>query len=234
MNSPRTSRVLQLLSLVATNPEPTRLKDISAALGVHPSMVSRMVADLIDGGFLAKSAYRSVTATPLLAVLGRHAGENHPLTRIARQELHSRVEELKYSCEFATVTPCGLFHFYKRTFGTPAAPPLWRSDLAAVIFAARQTPWEECLAILRSTMPSETDFPRFRERVEEAAQNPFLLNYHSGRYWQLTLPVRCGETMCALSLAGTAATDMTQIQFELSRLSARIREVFNSRGYGNA
>ena len=234
MNSPRTSRVLQLLTLVATNPEPTRLKDISAALGVHPSMVSRMVADLIDGGFLAKSAYRSVTATPLLAVLGRHAGENHPLTRIARQELHSRVEELKYSCEFATVTQCGLFHFYKRTFGTPAAPPLWRSDLAAVIFAARQTPWEECLAILRSTMPSETDFPRFRERVEEAAQNPFLLNYHSGRYWQLTLPVRCGETMCALSLAGTAAADMTQIQFELSRLSARIREVFNSRGYGNA
>ena len=123
MNSPRTSRVLQLLTLVATNPEPTRLKDISAALGVHPSMVSRMVADLIDGGFLSKSAYRSVTATPLLAVLGRHAGENHPLTQIARQELHSRVEELKYSCEFATVTSCGLFHFYKRTFGTPAAPP---------------------------------------------------------------------------------------------------------------
>lgn len=234
MNSPRTSRVLQLLSLVATNPEPTRLKEISAALGVHPSMVSRMVADLIDAGFLAKSAYRSVTATPLLAVLGRHAGENHPLTQIARQELHSRVEELKYSCEFATVTSCGLFHFYKRSFGTPAAPPLWRSDLAAVIFAARKNKWEECLPILRSTMPSETDFPRFRERFEEAVKNPFLINYHSGRYWQLTLAVPCGDTMCALSLAGTESADMTQIQFELSRLSARIRETFNSRSYSNA
>ena len=234
MNSPRTSRVLQLLSLVAMNPKPTRLKEISAVLEVHPSMVSRMVADLIDAGFLTKSAYRSVTATPLLSVLGRQAAENHPLTQIARQVLHGRMEELKLSCEFATVTPCGLFHFYKRTQGTPAAAPLWRSDLGAVIFAAEKKQWQECLKILHTTMPSETEFSLFRERFEEARNNSFLVNYHSGRFWQLTLPVQCGDMTCALSLAGLTAADMAQIQFELSRLSARIREDFNSRSSGNA
>ena len=97
MTNNRISRVLQVLSLVAFNPEPTKLKEIGTKLGLHPSMVSRIVADLIAGGFLVKSAYRSVIATPALAVLGKSAGKNHPLSRVAREVLQQPVAELGLS-----------------------------------------------------------------------------------------------------------------------------------------
>ena len=178
----RISRVLQVLSLVAFNPEPTRLKEIGDKLGLHPSMVSRIVADLIAGGLLVKSAYRSVIATPALAVLGKSAGKNHPLSRIAREVLQQPVSEMGLSCEFATVAPGGLFHFYQVRRGTPPAEPLWRSDAAAVIFAARGDEWEEVLEELRfaASGEQESEFPRFKERFLEARESLNLINYHAG------------------------------------------------------
>jgi DNA-binding IclR family transcriptional regulator len=232
----RISRVLQVLSLVAFNPEPTRLKEIGDKLGLHPSMVSRIVADLIAGGLLVKSAYRSVIATPALAVLGKSAGKNHPLSRIAREVLQQPVSEMGVSCEFATVAPGGLFHFYQVRRGTPPAEPLWRSDAAAVIFAARGDEWEEVLEELRFAAPGEqeSEFPRFKERFLEARESLSLINYHAGRFRQMTLPVKCGIFCCALSVSGFDSADQEKTAFELSRLAARIRSLYNTMLNGDA
>ena len=211
MNSSRIDRVLQVLSLVALAPAPTPLKEIGARLGLHPSMVSRIVADLIAGGLLAKVTYRTVTGTPALAALGRSAGKNHPLTGIAREVLHKPMAEReKLSCEFATVVPGGFFHFYKVNRKVSAPELLWRSDLAAVIFAARGDGWEEVCAELAFAAPEGTDlsFPLFKERFQEAQENRLLVNYHGGRFWQVTLPVVCDQIVCALSVSGMDAADM--------------------------
>lgn len=236
MTNNRISRVLQVLSLVAFNPKPTKLKEIGTKLGLHPSMVSRIVADLIAGGFLVKSAYRSVIATPALAVLGKSAGKNHPLSRVAREVLQQPVAELGLSCEFATVAPGGLFHFYQVRRGTPPAEPLWRSDVAAVIFAAKGDEWEQVLEELRFAASGEhdADFPLFRERFLEAKESLNLVNYHSGRFRQMTLPVKCGTFCCALSVSGFAGADQEKIAFEISRLAARIHSLYNNMLTGDA
>ena len=226
MNSPRINRVLQVLSLVAFASKPTQLKDIGLKLGLHPSMVSRIVADLIAGGLLAKVAYRSVVGTPELALLGKKAGENHPLSRIGREILHKPMEEMALSCEFVTVVRGGLFHFYKVYRGTPAQKFLWRSDAAAVIFAARGDEWEQVMEELIHAAPEEeilNAFAFFRERFLAAQESRSLINHHSGRYWQLSLPFQCGPTHCALSVAGTAGTDMDKVFYTCSRLTAAIR-----------
>ena len=163
MNSSRIDRVLQVLSLVALAPEPTPLKEIGARLGLHPSMVSRIVADLIAGGLLAKVTYRTVTGTPALAALGRSAGKNHPLTGIAREVLHKPMAEReKLSCEFATVVPGGFFHFYKVNRKVSAPELLWRSDLAAVIFASMPP------------VPLSVPAPSAKERISSMFSLPIL------------------------------------------------------------
>lgn len=211
MKSPRTERILKILFMAAQHPGPLKLKDISTALEVHPSMVSRMVADLVESGLLAKCAYRSVLPTPMLGTLGILAGRNHPLTAIARQELKPLAEELNLSCEFASLSPLGLFHFYQVRRGTPPPEPMWRSDLAAVIFAAEKSSWEEVLAVLSNAAPPEAkgNFENFRLRFESALAMRYLFNTHAGRFRQLTVPVHCGDIVCALSFAGVEAVEAT-------------------------
>ena len=211
MKSPRTERILKVLFMAAQSPGPLKLKEISTALEVHPSMVSRMVADLVESGLLAKCAYRSVLPTPMLGTLGLLAGRNHPLTAIARQELKTLAEELNLSCEFASLSPLGLFHFYQVRRGTPPPEPMWRSDLAAVIFAMEQTPWEEVLETLNNAVPpaAKGNFENFKVRFESALAMRYLFNTHAGRFRQLTVPVLCGDIACALSFAGLEAAEST-------------------------
>lgn len=228
MTETRISRVLQVLALVAFNPRPTRLKDIGRQLELHPSTVSRIVAELCGAGLITKCAYRSVIGTPALAVLGSAAGKNHPLSAIAAEVLPPLLNEYQLSGEFAAAAPGGLWHFYQLTRGTPPPEPLWRSDLAAVIYAASREPWEEVRSKLAAAAPAghDPEFGEFRERYLEAQTNNMLINFHSGRFRQLTLPVRCGDMVCALSVAGAAAFDREKVLFECSRTAVKIRSLY--------
>lgn len=225
MTNTRISRVLQVLSLIAFSSEPVRLKEIGSRLGLHSSMVSRIVSDLIAEGLIAKNAYRSVIAAPDLAVLGLSAGKNHPLSAISAEVLQQPMMQKDLSCEFATVARGGLYHFYEVRRNTPAPEPLWRSDPAAVIFAAQRKSWETVLEELKFAAPADHDqtFPYFRERFLAAQENGYLMNYHSGRFWQLTSPVSCGGMICALSVAGVRSADYEKISSECARLRTAIR-----------
>ena len=233
MNSPRTNRVLQILALVSASPRPTLLREITAALGVHPSMVSRMTADLIKAGLLAKTSYRSVIATPALALLGHNAAKNHPAAQVALPVLRSLTVKAGYSCEFATLTAMGLYHFFHVLRGTPAIP-LWRSDCAAVCMAGAKKSWEECLEYLTAAGTPGQGFDFFRERFEAACQTRILTNRHGGRFWQVSTPVFCGELVCALSFAGTATADMEKAAFEAGQAADRIRSAYKDFAEGNA
>lgn len=229
MTSTRVSRVFQVLSLVAFSPAPVKLKEIGQKLDLHPSMVSRIVAELIAAGLITKCAYRSVIGTPALAVLGSAAGRNHPLTAISKRVLHPFLSENPLSCEFAAASPMGLWHFYKVTRETPPPAPLWRSDLAAVIFAASNLSWEELLETLDKSAPPEIDrtFAPFKERFLEAQQTRYLINFHAGRYRQITVPVFCGDLVCALSVSGNIP-DQEEIFLQCSRLGTKIRSLYDS------
>ena len=234
MNSPRINRVLQVLSLVAFASMPTQLKDIGSKLGLSPSMVSRIVADLIAGGLLAKVSYRTVIGTPELAALGKSAGENHPLTRIARETLlRPMVERERVSCEFATLVQGRLYHFCK-VLRKEARSPLLFTDTAAVICAARGDEWEKVLEELSLAFPEDapSGFPLFKERFLAARENRTLVNHHGGRLWQLTYPVVCGDLCCALSFSGVDSNDMDSSFF--ARLAARIRANYEGFTQSNA
>ena len=228
MNSARINRVLQVLELIALNPEPTRLKEIGDTLQFHPSMVSRIVADLAAGGLIVKCAYRSVIPAPALALLGKKAGENHPLNRIAQQTLRPFAEKNALSCEFAVVTPFGLHHFFCLRRSTPAAAPLWRSDPAAVIFAAEGASDEEVRERLEPLTPPDhkEDINRFMVRVAEAREKHFLINRHAGRFCQRTRPVRCGTLFCALSAAAENIPDTERLFMECSRMAVKISSLY--------
>ena len=228
MNSTRINRVLQVHELIALNPEPTRLKEIGDTLQLHPSMVSRIVADLAAGGLIVKCAYRSVIPAPALALLGTKAGENHPLTRITQQLLQPFAEKNALSCEFAAVTPFGLHHFFYLRYNLPAPAPIWRSDPAAVIFASEGASDEEVRERLKPLTPPDhrEDLNRFTARVADARENRFLINRHAGRFCQLTLPVRCGTLFCALSVAAENIPDTESLFMECSRMAIRISSLY--------
>ena len=136
MNSSRTERVLQVLNLVVLKQEPVKLKTIGETLGLHPSMVSRIVDDLISGGLLAKCTYRSVIATPALALLGKRAGENHPLARIAEKILPEPLEKMGLQGDLAVLELNSFYHFFRKWENLPPVETVWNSDAAAVILAA--------------------------------------------------------------------------------------------------
>ena len=229
MKSDRINRVLQVLELVALNPEPTRLKEIGNALQLHPSMVSRIVADLTDSGLIVKCAYRSVIPSPALALLGKKAGENHPLSRIAQEILSPFAEKNALSCELTSVTMFGLYQFFAVCRDTPAPAPLWRSDPAAVIFAAGGISDDEVIARLEAVLPPDhkEDLNWFLSRVADAREKRFLINRHAGRFRQLTLPVRCGTLNCALSAAAKNIPDMESLFMECSRLAVKISSLYD-------
>ena len=235
MNSPRTNRVLQILALVSANPKPTLLKEITAALDVHPSMVSRMVADLVEAGLLTKIAYRSVVATAEVALLGQRAAENHPVAQAALPMLRSKTAELDFSIEFATLTSMGLYHFYHVLKGTPETSlALWRSDPAAVCMAAEKKSWEECMELLTHTATPEQGIFYFKRRLEEASRHRLLINHHAGRFWQITTPVICGTLVCALSFAGNSAAEISKAELEISKAAAHIRSAYKDITESNA
>ena len=235
MNSPRTNRVLQILALVASNSKPTQLREITAALEVHPSMVSRMVADLVEAGLLTKIAYRSVIATPALALLGQNAAKNHPVSRIVHPLLRKKVEELGFSCEFSALTSLGLYHFFHVQRGTPGtSAPLWRSDAAAVCMAAEKKSWEECQEFLTAAETPEQGVAYFKERFNEASLNWILKNYHAGRFWQITVPVICNDLVFALSFSGLSTADMDKGEFEISKAAAQIKSAYKDIADSNA
>ena len=229
MRESRISRVFQVLSLIAFNPGPTKLKEIGQKLHLHPSMVSRIVAELAAAGVVTKCAYRSVIGTPALAVLGSAAGKNHPLSAISKRVLHPFFAEHPLSGEFAAAPPAGLWHFYKITRETPPTAPLWRSDLGAVIFAASRTPWEKVCEYLDAAAPPEVErsFNTFKERFLEAQQNRYLINFHAGRFRQLTIPVLCGDLVCALSVSGQIP-DQEECFLQCSRLGTKIRSLYEN------
>ena len=228
MTDSRISRVLQVLSMIAFNPRPTRLREIRERFHLHPSMVSRIVADLIDAGLIAKCAYRSVIGTPALAVMGAAAGKNHPLSAISASVMRRFLAEEGLSGEFAAAASGGLWHFYRVTRGTPPPEPLWNSDIAAVIFAASKEPWESVREKLDAAAPESVDraFAPFRERYLEACEKNHLINFHGGRYRQLTLPVHCGELLCAMSVAGDFADRQERIFLECFRMAAKICSLY--------
>ncbi|MBQ7694884.1 MAG: helix-turn-helix domain-containing protein [Lentisphaeria bacterium] len=232
MNSPRINRVLQVLNLVALNPAPTRLSAIGAALGLHPSTVSRIIADLAASGLLVKCAYRSVVAAPELALLGLRAGQNHPLTRIARELLPPFLAEMELAGDLAAAPANGLYHFYVERRGLPAPEPLRRSDLGAVIFAAEGLTREQALERLRRATPgaeADGDRENFLRRMEEAARERHLVNFHAGRFWQLTLPLQCGPFFCAFSVARTEQPRDEKLLLACSRMVGRIKAAYNTR-----
>ena len=232
MNSPRINRVLQVLNLVALNPAPTRLSAIGAALGLHPSTVSRIIADLVASGLLVKCAYRCVVPAPELALLGLRAGQNHPLTRIARELLPPFLAEAGLAGDLAAAPANGLYHFFLERRGLPVPEPFRRSDLAAVIFAAEGLTREQALARLRQASPGiegDGDAELFFQRMEEAAQGRHLINFHAGRYWQLTLPLQCGPFVCAFSVARTEQPRDEKLFLACSRMAGRIKAAYNAR-----
>lgn len=228
MNSPRTKRVLQILNFVVLRREPVKLKEIGDEFGLHPSMVSRIVADLVSGGLLSRSTYRSVIASPALAMLGKRAGENHPITRIAGELLPAPLERMGLYGALSALEMDSFYHFFLKWEHLPLTETIWRSDLAAVIFSSmpEQETESELLRLLPEGHERERDL--FRERIAEAGNKRYLVNFHSGRFWQLTFPLECGSLHCALSVAKQERPENDSVFFECSRLVSKIRN-----SYGN-
>lgn len=228
MNSPRTERVLQILNFVVLSREPVKLKAIGDALGLHPSMVSRIVADLVSGGLLNKCTYRSVIPSPALALLGRRAGENHPVTRIAGEILTGPLERMGLYGALSTLEIDSFYHFFWKWEHLPFTETIWRSDSAAMIFAA--VPEQETEEKLRAMVPAENqlELNRFLTRIREGAEKRYLVNFNSGRFWQLTFPVQCGTVNCALTVASVERPEDENIFYECSKLASRIHSAYGN------
>lgn len=229
MKSERISRIFQVLRMVAANPEPTSLKDISTALELHPSMVSRIVADLAEEGLIAKYAYRSVIPAPELVLLGTKALKNHPLSSIARQVLLPFLNEKELSADFSVLSASGFCSFFQFRKGGWIAEAAGRADSAAVILASENVSDAEIPGRLKGAFPGAAEMlPRLMKRIAEARESRFLVNHHNGRFFQLTLPVRCGGFLCGFSVASGKTQETEALLSECFRLGGKIRSLYEN------
>jgi DNA-binding IclR family transcriptional regulator len=167
-------KVFAVLDVVASGDGPVALKEISARTGHHPSTVSRILADLVEIGYVRKESYREFSLDLGLVPLGQKALTHFPLARLAGPLVAEAAGRLGCDGALVGLHRDRLVYLYRgamqRAPGTLSEDfgyPLHRSNCAAVLLAGR--PEEESRRLFAGSLKAETGKAPAR-RIDEALE----------------------------------------------------------------
>ena len=156
-----TAKILAVLNCAADADAPLSLKEIRQRTGLPVAIVSRICADLVEGGFLERDGYHAVAPAAGLLRLASGALRNSPTLRRTIPLLRRRAAALGVRTALLALANGRITCFYRSPSGggieTASREPWWRFEAAALLLPRPETP------------ESADDFTR---RIADAAGSP--------------------------------------------------------------
>jgi len=142
MNNLLTAKILRVLDCVADAEAPLTLKELRSRTGLPAAVVSRICADLVEGGYLERDGYHAVAAAPGLLRLGAGALRNSPFLRQSLPILRARAANLGVRTSLVGLSGGKLCCFFRSAswggIGTASREPWWRFEAAALLLAPEE------------------------------------------------------------------------------------------------
>ncbi len=231
-------KTFQALEAIALSHKPITLKELSGRLDLNISTLSRIAADLIEAGFVAKSGYRHFEPALGLIRLGQNAMNSSILPRTINPLIKARAEALGVNGAFAGMEHGQLVYLYRgdafseeQKIGLPWHVPLFRSNIAITILG-RSTSKEEALAMLGRSVKEEdydnspkADMNEIEELLDHVTKNGYLMRREPLNRWNICFPVEYGGRCYGVSFYGDRADERNfdRLLFECSLLASRIQ-----------
>jgi len=227
-------KVFAVLDVVASGDGPVTLKDIAKRTGLHPSTVSRVLADLAEIGYVRKDSYREFSLDLGLVPLGQKALSHFPLAWLAVPLIAESAARLGCHGALVGLHRDRLVYLYRSTLqkgaGTLAEDyqfPLHRSNCGTVLLAARQE--DEARRLLAASLKAESGrspaggLGALVKRLAAARKEGYA-TVTDGGDWNVAFPLAYRGRTFAISLHGTggAPGGIEKRVLECSLLARRI------------
>ena len=132
-----TAKILAVLDCVADAEAPLTLKEVRMRTGLPSAVVSRICADLVEGGYLERDGYHAVAAAVGLLRLGSGALRNSPFLQQALPILRRRAGTLGIRTSMVGLSGGRLCCFYRSAswggIESASKEPWWRFETAALL-----------------------------------------------------------------------------------------------------
>jgi len=229
------NKTFQVLEAVSSSPEPVSLKTLGERLGIPAGTLSRITADLVEAGCLAKSGYRRFEPALGLIRLGQNAVYSSRLPRTVNPLVRSRAEALGVNGAFAGIERGQVVYLFRsdaftkeERLGLPYRVSLFHSNIAIAILAM-SLPREEALERFRDDIRThgggESELDEISSLLDHVVRNGYLLRREPENRWNITFPVEYGGRFYGLAFYGDRAGERNfdRLLFECSLLATRLR-----------
>ena len=234
MKNKTVEKCFAVLESVTAHEGAVTLKELSARLNMPPGTLSRLVSDLVEAGYLAKSGYHRWEPALGVVRLGQNAMSHFPPAAQINPMLRQRAAELGVEAALGGIDRGQLVYLYRSNAYAesdrahlPCRVPLYRSNIAIMVLA-KSFEVEKALAILRASRPegeSDPDDDTLRGLLSSAAKEGYLVRREGGGRWNICFPVEFDGAVFGLSLFGDGAENEAKLDrmlFETSLLCGRI------------
>ena len=226
-----TAKLVAVLDCVANAEAPLTLKEVRQRTGLPAAVVSRICADLVEGGYLERDGYHAVAPAAGLLRLAAGALRNSPLLRQAVPILRRRAANLGVRTSLLGLSGGRLVCFYRSPspggIETASREPWWRFEAAALLLAPPAEGDEDENAFLRRVEAAVGgNVPAaLRPALRPIAARRRVCRRDLYHGWCVALPLP-GFPECAVSLFGVelpaAEASLPRMLDECRLLAGRI------------
>jgi DNA-binding IclR family transcriptional regulator len=226
-------KVFNVLELVASCDKPISMKEICEKTGYHPSTASRILADLVEMGYVRKESYRDFILDLGLVPLGQKALSHFPLSRFTGPLIAETASKLTCEGALAGMHRERLVYLYRGSKPLDGATsedfryPLYRSNCGVVILAGETE--EEAKRLLTAELSAESKplsptVEEFMRRREKARRNGYALTIQEN-HWNVAFPISYGGRKFSVALYGQGDIQdrLEKITLECSLLAGRVQ-----------
>ncbi|MHC4914012.1 MAG: helix-turn-helix domain-containing protein, partial [Planctomycetota bacterium] len=115
-------KVFSVLDVIASSDGAVSLKELSGRTGHHPSTLSRILANLVEIGYVRKDSYREFSLDLGLIPLGQKALTHFPLPRLANPLIRGAAGRLDVHGALAGLHRGRLVYLYRSRLQSGEGP----------------------------------------------------------------------------------------------------------------
>ncbi len=229
-------KVFAVLSVIAESDSPVSLKAISERTGHNASTLSRILADLVEIGYVRKENYREFSLDLGLIPLGQKALSHFPLPRIANPLIQEAAVRLGVQGALAGVHRDRMVYLYRSRIQDETGPlsedyryPLHRSNCGLAILS--EFTEQEAKRLLSASLrearpgrkPAHAELKRLLKQLAAVREDGYSWLV-ARNAWNVAFPLTCRGRTFAVSLhaEGKPPGKREKVILECSLLARRI------------